>query len=139
MWGSRAFTKDYVPGEIFSICNPFTPDGIRRLKQIPAVICNMSLASKGEIDPKQKAVYARITRIFDIPRDNGARDLEVHFEKLGAFPLSKMCIPGIAQFFNMQLVGQAPTYTQIGWYIFQRNLFEAFDAADIDGMSSFPT
>lgn len=137
MWGSRAFTEHYVPKDLLATCKPSTPDGKRKLKQIPAIICKMSFANEGNINPKEKAIYARITNVFDIDRGNGSKDLEIRFEKLATFPLEKACTPGVAQFFGIQLSDRFPTYTQIGWYIFQRNLWDAFEAAGIDGMPAF--
>lgn len=126
----RALCKGYVPDVIFNSCSSLSPDGIKELLRFPAIICQENTDYDGKTDPNQMALYARITHI--LPQQFGGVD--VLFEPLGTFPQCKMCEPRAAAFFGIDIGRGITTLNHSAWRVIQRDLFEAFRQAGIEGM-----
>lgn len=129
MRSDRALSAYNVPKEIFSRCSELTPEGIRELMGMPAIVCNENTQYDGQTDPGQMAVYGRVTHILT---QHGSVD--VLFEPIRVFPQAKMCAPRAAAFFGIDIACSITTLNRTAWHVMQRNLFEAFRQAGIEGM-----
>lgn len=129
MMTSRALGRGYVPDIIFETCSSLSPEGIAALKRMPAVICNENTDNNGKTDPSQMATYARVK---DILPSHGI--IDIVFEPIAVFPQEKMCEPLAAAYFGLTMNCCITTLNHTAWYVMQRNLFDAFREAGIEGM-----
>lgn len=129
MMASRALGRGYVPDVIFDTCSSLTPEGIAILKKMPAIICNENTQWDGKTDPEQMAAYARIKAILP-----SHRNIDIIFEPIAVFPQAKMCEPLAAAYFGLTMDCSITTLNHTAWSVMQRNLFEAFKEAGIEGM-----
>ena len=129
MMSSRALGKGYVPDAIFDTCSSLSPEGIATLKRMPAIICNENTQCDGKTDPTQMATFARIKAILP-----SYKNIDIVFEPLAVFPQWKMCEPMAAAYFGLTMDCCITTLNHTAWSVMQRDLFEAFREAGIQGM-----
>lgn len=129
MMASRALGRGYVPDVIFDTCSSLSPEGIAMLKRMPAIICNENTQCDGKTDPAQMAAFARIKAILP-----SYKNIDIVFEPIAVFPQWKMCEPLAAAYFGLTMDCCITTLNHTAWSVMQRNLFDAFREAGIEGI-----
>ncbi len=121
---NRALVHGTVPEELFDSLAPLTSPAIAELLKIPAIICNENTLYKGQTDPNQMAIYARITRI-KVCGD----DIKLYFMPIHVF--SQQVLNHYSIDFGINTNCALTELNRSRWSIKKVNLFEAFNDAHI--------
>ncbi len=125
-----ALSKGIVPPELLRTHSVLTDDAIKRMRLLPAIICNANTDYYGRTDSNQQVLYAYIKGI----RKCG-KEIMIYFQTISSF--SQRTLNACAMHFGINVECAKTDLNKFLWYIKKINLFEAFHEAHVEPFPSY--